>query len=160
MLCVQGTPWKQPITYPTLLVCILNQLGCVLPATHGSARSNTKDLSHLVEGQHITAPCHSPGFVGLSSGKRYATSAYCVSATTAALRAVPASPTSGSLPFNHCRFFISTCHPSAPQITDPLISDYSSLCLFGLLLYIHKCAYLYYLHTFTITEISICKYMF
>lgn len=23
MLCVQGTPWKQPITYPTLLMCIL-----------------------------------------------------------------------------------------------------------------------------------------
>lgn len=138
MFRVQGTPWKQPVTHPTLFIRILNQLCLVLPTT----RSN-KDFSHLVEGQHITAPCHSS--VGLSSslssGKRCAASAHCTSATTAALHLQAQVPS-----FSHCRFFASTCHPSAPQRTD---SDLSLTA--GLLLHVHKCAYIHYLSTFIIT---------
>lgn len=154
MLCVQGTPWKQPITSPTLFIRTLNQLGCVLPTTHGSARSNIKDFSCLVEGQHITAPCHSPRSVGLSSslssGKRFTASAYCISATTAALRAVPASPTSGSL-LQSLQVFCFYLSPLCP--TNNTLSDLSvtvGLRLLGLLLHIRKCAYIHYLSTFII----------
>lgn len=154
MLCVQGTPWKQPNTYLTLFICILNQLGWVLlqhtalqTATSKTSATLWRDSTSLLPATaHALWASAVPSAVGRDTLPLHTAYLQPLLHCGLCLHLQPQIPS-----FNHCRFFASTCHPPAPQITDSDLSVTAGLRLLGLLLHIHKCAYIYYPSTFIIT---------